>query len=79
MHEDENGQLYFKNEHGQLQPVYLTPDGNYAIAENDSDDQDSQEDTQMQQEEQVEADNYVLPDLDVKSFTSKKASKPSSF
>ncbi|XP_046749560.1 zinc finger and SCAN domain-containing protein 21-like isoform X5 [Diprion similis] len=43
LHEDEDGQLYFKDENGKLQPVYLTPDGNYAIAENSSDDQDSRD------------------------------------
>ncbi|XP_015597519.1 hypermethylated in cancer 2 protein isoform X2 [Cephus cinctus] len=43
LHEDEDGQLYFKDDTGTLQPVYLTADGNYAIAEASSDDQDSQE------------------------------------
>jgi hypothetical protein len=72
LHEDSDGQLYFKNEHGQLQPVYMTADGNYAIAENSSDEQDSQGDINQMQEEQAEDDNYILPELDVKQFNSKK-------
>ncbi|XP_015190589.1 PREDICTED: zinc finger protein ZFP69-like [Polistes dominula] len=49
LHEDEEGQLYYKDEHGQLKPVYLTEDGHYAIADN-SDDQDSKESyNQLQQ------------------------------
>lgn len=67
--------MYFKNEHGQLQLVYLTEDGNYAIAENSNDGVDSQEDSLQLQEDQLE-DNYVLPDLepDIKPFKSKKVS-----
>ncbi|XP_003424524.1 zinc finger protein 394 isoform X1 [Nasonia vitripennis] len=72
LHEDEDGQLYFKNEHGQLQPVYLTPDGSYAIVENSSDEQDSQEGPTRMEEEPVDTDNYVLPDLDLKPYTSSK-------
>ncbi|XP_058804818.1 zinc finger protein 135-like isoform X2 [Phymastichus coffea] len=75
LHEDEDGQLYFKNDQGQLQPVYLTPDGNYAIAENSSDEQDSQEATSQVQEEHMESDNYVLPDLDTKPYSPKKRAK----
>ena len=52
--------------------MYITPDGNYAIAENSSDEVDSQVDVQEMQEEHVDTDNYVLPDLDVKQFSSKK-------
>lgn len=43
LHEDEDGQLFFKDENGQMQPVYLTEDGNYAIASNSSDEQEIQE------------------------------------
>ncbi|XP_034943226.1 zinc finger and SCAN domain-containing protein 12-like isoform X2 [Chelonus insularis] len=43
LHEDENGQLYFKDENGVMQPVYFTEDGNYAIAEPVSDEQDTHE------------------------------------
>ncbi|XP_008551241.1 zinc finger and BTB domain-containing protein 17 isoform X1 [Microplitis demolitor] len=42
LHEDEDGQLYFKDENGVMQPVYLTEDGNYAIADT-SEDQENQE------------------------------------
>lgn len=54
LHEDEDGQLYFKNEHGKLQPVYMTEDGNYAIAEASNDEESSQESgaPQTQQEHQ---------------------------
>ncbi|XP_014213913.1 zinc finger and SCAN domain-containing protein 21 [Copidosoma floridanum] len=77
LHEDEDGQLYFKNEHGQLQPVYLTPDGNYAIAENSSDEQESQDDpTQIQEDQQIEADNCVIPEEQPKSFNTKKRGHP---
>ncbi|KAJ8681518.1 hypothetical protein QAD02_017310 [Eretmocerus hayati] len=72
LHEDEDGQLYFKNEQGKLQQVYLTPDGNYAIAENSSDEQDSQEDSNQAQEDPADAENYVVPDLDLKQFNTKK-------
>lgn len=64
--------MYFKNEQGELQPVYLTPDGNYAIAENSSDEQDSQGGTSQVQEEHMESDNFVLPNVDSKPYTSKK-------
>ncbi|XP_074094154.1 uncharacterized protein LOC141524278 isoform X2 [Cotesia typhae] len=43
LHEDEDGQLYFKDENGIMQPVYLTEDGNYAIADTSEDPQDNQE------------------------------------
>ncbi|KAK0173264.1 hypothetical protein PV328_006488 [Microctonus aethiopoides] len=48
LHEDEEGQLYFKDENGTMQPVYLTEDGNYAIADNSSDDQENQENKALQ-------------------------------
>ncbi|CAD6238718.1 GSCOCG00008535001-RA-CDS, partial [Cotesia congregata] len=41
--DDEDGQLYFKDENGIMQPVYLTEDGNYAIADTSEDPQDNQE------------------------------------
>ncbi|KAL7300205.1 hypothetical protein TKK_0007048 [Trichogramma kaykai] len=67
LHEDENGQLYFKNEQGELQPVYLTPDGNYALAEEE--DQDAQEEVNQVQQESEETENYVLPDLDLQDVS----------
>ncbi|CAB0028570.1 unnamed protein product, partial [Trichogramma brassicae] len=67
LHEDENGQLYFKNEQGELQPVYLTPDGNYALAEEE--DQDAQEEVNQVQQESEDTENYVLPDLDLQDVS----------
>ncbi|XP_063978765.1 zinc finger and BTB domain-containing protein 17-like isoform X2 [Diachasmimorpha longicaudata] len=54
LHEDEDGQLFFKDEHGQMQPVYLTEDGNYAIASNSSDEQENQEERNRKMHENVE-------------------------
>ncbi|KAG7190062.1 hypothetical protein KM043_006204 [Ampulex compressa] len=67
LHEDEDGQLYFKDETGALQPVYLTEDGNYAIAEN-SDDQDGKESQTKSQQIacQQEEEPFAIPDLEVR-------------
>ncbi|XP_015109895.1 zinc finger and BTB domain-containing protein 17 isoform X2 [Diachasma alloeum] len=54
LHEDEDGQLFFKDENGQMQPVYLTEDGNYAIASNSSDEQENQEERNKKTHENVE-------------------------
>ncbi|KAK2583856.1 hypothetical protein KPH14_001132 [Odynerus spinipes] len=72
LHEDEDGQLYFKDDSGELQPVYLTEDGNYAIADN-SDDQDSQESqNQLQQNNRISEEGSVtLTDLQSKTTTPK--------
>lgn len=43
LHEDEDGQLYFKDETGTLQPVYLTEDGNYSFTDQIEDDQEALE------------------------------------
>lgn len=58
-----------------MQLVYLTEDGNYAIAENSNDELESQEDSLQLHEDRLD-DNYVLPDLepDIKPFKSKKVS-----
>ena len=66
--------MYYKNDKGNLQPVYLNSDGNYIITgENSNDDEDSQESMDQNQQEQQEhqqqlqhmEENYVLPDFDV--------------
>ncbi|XP_014607887.1 PREDICTED: zinc finger protein ZFP69-like isoform X2 [Polistes canadensis] len=79
LHEDEEGQLYYKDEHGQLQPVYLTEDGNYAIADN-SDDQDSKEScNQLQQNNRpTEETPMALTDLDSKTTSKNKINTVSS-
>ncbi|CAD1479057.1 unnamed protein product [Heterotrigona itama] len=72
LHEDEDGQLYFKDETGILQPVYLTEDGHYAIAEN-MDDYESRL-SQMKYEHnarQVE-ESYSVPDNELKSTHNNK-------
>lgn len=68
LHEDEDGQLYFKDENGTLQPVYLTDDGNYAIAESNDDQESKESQSKSQQSKVTEEDNYILPDLDTKSI-----------
>lgn len=69
MHEDEDGQLYFKDDNGALQPVYLTDDGNYAIAENNDDQASKESQSKSQQNSKTEEeDTYVIPDLDSKSI-----------
>ncbi|KAI4504202.1 hypothetical protein M0802_000673 [Mischocyttarus mexicanus] len=79
LHEDEEGQLYYKDEHGQLQPVYLTEDGNYAIADN-SDDQDSKEcNNQLQQNNRsTEETPMALADLESKTTPKNKTNTVSS-
>lgn len=70
LHEDEDGQLYFKDDSGALQPVYLTDDGNYAIAENNDDqvtNKESQSKSQQNNKAMEEEDTFILPDLEVKS------------
>lgn len=80
LHEDEDGQLYFKDDNGTLQPVYLTADGNYAIAENSSDEQEAQESTNnrqtsaspsssIQASKNYDDDGFTVPDLDVRFYT----------
>lgn len=70
LHEDEEGHLYFKDENGTLQPVYLTEDGNYAIASNDSDDLETRE--QQSDEAQLvvrnnDQEEYILSDKEMLS------------
>lgn len=71
LHEDEDGQLYFKDASGILQPVYLTEDGNYAIADT-SDDQTGKESKSQQNSDTIEDDAYGLPDSDSKSTSIKQ-------
>lgn len=65
LHEDEDGQLYFKDDTGTLQPVYLTEDGNYAIAGTGNLEPESQEsqETAKEEDKQDEEDNY-MPQLE---------------
>lgn len=68
LHEDEDGQLYFKDDNGALQPVYLTEDGNYAIAETD---ENVNKETRSQQNSNEE-ENFILPDVEQKSTSIKQ-------
>ncbi|XP_012247279.1 zinc finger protein 354C-like isoform X3 [Bombus impatiens] len=73
LHEDEDGQLYFKDETGTLQPVYLTEDGHYAIAEI-SDGYEGKE-SQMKSDQnarQVDEESYSMPDSELKSIHNNK-------
>ncbi|XP_029036805.2 zinc finger protein 480-like [Osmia bicornis bicornis] len=75
LHEDEDGQLYFKDDSGALQPVYLTEDGHYAIAES-NDDHDARE-SQMKSEQnirQVEEESFSVPDNELKFHNNKQNS-----
>ncbi|XP_020293443.1 zinc finger protein 394-like isoform X2 [Pseudomyrmex gracilis] len=82
LHEDEEGQLYFKDASGTLQPVYLTEDGNYAIAETNNEDHTVKESpSKSQQNNSMEEDAFILPELDSKSSskqTTSNAVSPSS-
>lgn len=75
LHEDEDGQLYFKDASGTLQPVYLTEDGNYAIAEStdDNTNKESQSKSQSNQNSNtIEEEPFILPDIDPKSTSNKQ-------
>ncbi|XP_018399848.1 PREDICTED: zinc finger and BTB domain-containing protein 41-like isoform X2 [Cyphomyrmex costatus] len=73
LHEDEDGQLYFKDASGILQPVYLTEDGNYAIAENNDDNtnKDSQPKSH-QNNSTAQEETFILPDVESKSTSNKQ-------
>ncbi|XP_012226371.1 zinc finger protein 311 [Linepithema humile] len=71
LHEDEDGQLYFKDANGVLQPVYMTDDGNYAIAES-SDDHISKEKSQNSNAMEEDEESFNLPDLDSRSVSNKQ-------
>ncbi|XP_011259613.1 zinc finger protein 652-like isoform X2 [Camponotus floridanus] len=79
LHEDEDGQLYFKDASGVLQPVYLTEDGNYAIAETSDDHTNNKESLQslqsksQQNNETIEDDSYIsLPESESKPVSNKQ-------
>ncbi|XP_011153660.2 zinc finger protein 354C isoform X2 [Harpegnathos saltator] len=75
LHEDEDGQLYFKDDSGALQPVYLTDDGNYAIAESNDDQVTSKESKLQQNNKTVEnEDSFTLPELESKSSSKQTSS-----
>ncbi|XP_018303623.1 zinc finger protein 471 [Mycetomoellerius zeteki] len=73
LHEDEDGQLYFKDASGTLQPVYLTEDGNYAIAENSDDNtnKDSQSKS-YQNNSAIQEETFILPDIESKPTSNKQ-------
>lgn len=62
MHEDEDGQLYFKDASGTLQPVYLTEDGNYAIAESSDDNNKESQSKSHQNSSTIEEQSFILPE-----------------
>ncbi|XP_011873647.1 PREDICTED: zinc finger protein 184-like isoform X2 [Vollenhovia emeryi] len=72
LHEDEDGQLYFKDANGILQPVYLTEDGNYAITGNNDDTTANKETKSHQNSSGIEEDTFILPDLEPKSSSNKQ-------
>ncbi|XP_031842503.2 uncharacterized protein LOC116431357 isoform X1 [Nomia melanderi] len=72
LHEDEDGQLYFKDESGVLQPVYLTEDGHYAIAEGYNQENKESQVKSQQNTKQMEEESYSAPDTDLKSPSSNK-------
>ncbi|GAB1860443.1 Zinc finger protein 91 [Camponotus japonicus] len=74
LHEDEDGQLYFKDASGVLQPVYLTEDGNYAIAETSDDHTNKELQSKSQQNsETIEDDSYInLPESESKPVSNKQ-------
>lgn len=64
LHEDEDGQLYFKDDAGILQPVYLTADGNYAIAENGEEEGEYQpQDCNNSEQQELDEDSYIVPEV----------------
>lgn len=71
LHEDEDGQLYFKDASGTLQPVYLTEDGNYAIAESSDDNKESQSKSH-QSSSTIEEESSILSDMDSKAAFNKQ-------
>ncbi|XP_033324657.1 uncharacterized protein LOC117219560 isoform X2 [Megalopta genalis] len=75
LHEDEDGQLYFKDDAGVLQPVYLTEDGHYAIAETNDDHENKEIQAKSQQSASpMEEETYSTPDTELKSTHSNKQS-----
>lgn len=69
LHEDEDGQLYFKDASGTLQPVYLTEDGNYAIAENNDDNTNKELQSKSHQNNStIEEETFILPDIDSSTY-----------
>ncbi|XP_076650370.1 uncharacterized protein LOC143357707 [Halictus rubicundus] len=76
LHEDEDGQLYFKDDAGVLQPVYLTEDGHYAIAENNDDHENKEMQAKSQENARrvEEEEPYSIPEAEIKSPHSNKQS-----
>jgi len=66
--------LYFKDASGVLQPVYLTEDGNYAIAETSDDHTNKELQSKSQQNsETIEDDSYInLPESESKPVSNKQ-------
>lgn len=65
--------MYFKDDTGTLQPVYLTEDGNYAIASTGNEEPEVQEPQQeaMEEDKQDEDTNYI-PQMDYSRQIEKK-------
>nr|XP_003701393.2 PREDICTED: uncharacterized protein LOC100882727 [Megachile rotundata] len=74
LHEDEDGQLYFKDDNGILQPVYLTEDGHYAIAETNDDHDGKEAQMKSQNVRQAEEVSFSVPDNELKSHNNKQNS-----
>ncbi|XP_076758782.1 uncharacterized protein LOC143428065 isoform X1 [Xylocopa sonorina] len=74
LHEDEDGQLYYKDETGTLQPVYLAEGGHYAIAEtnDDHDGKEPQAKTQQITRQEEEESCCSIPDSEPKSTHNSK-------
>ncbi|XP_017794783.1 PREDICTED: zinc finger protein 311-like [Habropoda laboriosa] len=73
LHEDEDGQLYFKDDTGALQPVYLTEDGHYAIADTTDDYEGKELQAKSQQNvRQMEEESFSVTDNELKSTHSNK-------
>ncbi|XP_076677227.1 uncharacterized protein LOC143373662 isoform X2 [Andrena cerasifolii] len=73
LHEDEDGQLYFKDDTGILQPVYLTEDGHYAIAESNDDQENKESQAKSQQNvRQMEEESYSAQETELKSTSNSK-------
>lgn len=66
--------MYFKDASGVLQPVYLTEDGNYAIAETSDDHTNKELQSKSQQNsETIEDDSYInLPESESKPVSNKQ-------
>lgn len=63
--------MYFKDDAGVLQPVYLTADGNYAIAENGEEEGEYQQDD-GDNSQGMDEDSYIVPEMGEVSDSNKQ-------